>query len=61
MLDLRLPIGAFFVILGGLLVATPSAGAAMTDAPVNLYTGACSLLFGAAMLALHFRSKVKPS
>ena len=59
MLDLRLPIGAFFVILGGLLIATPSAGAVMTDAPVNLYTGGCSLAFGAIMLVLHFSKKIK--
>ena len=57
MLDLRLPIGAFFVILGGLLVFTPAAGAAFTNAPVNLYTGACALIFGAIMLTLSRRKR----
>ena len=47
--DLRLPIGVFFLILGALLCFTPSAGAPLTDAPVNLYVGVCALIFGGAM------------
>ena len=47
--DLRLPIGVFFLILGALLCVTPSAGAPLTDAPVNLYVGVCALIFGGAM------------
>ena len=47
--DLRLPIGIFFLLLGALLVFTPSAGAPLTNSPVNLYVGLCALAFGAAM------------
>jgi uncharacterized membrane protein HdeD (DUF308 family) len=55
MQDLRIPIGAFFLILGVILVATPSTGAPLTEAPVNLYTGAFALLFGGGMIGLAWR------
>ena len=48
--DLRYPIGLLFVLLGGLLLTATGARAALTNAPVNLYTGGAMLVFGAAML-----------
>jgi hypothetical protein len=53
--DLRIPIGAFFLILGGVLVSMPVHHAPLTDAPVNLYAGLVMLVFGGAMLFLAFR------
>ena len=53
--DLRIAIGVFFVIVGGLLLSVPGARAALTSAPVNLYAGLSMLAFGGAMLALAFR------
>ena len=55
MQDLRVSIGVFFSILGVVLMATPASGAVLTDAPVNLYTGAVSVVFGLTMLALSRR------
>ena len=52
MRDLRIPIGFFFLLLGVLLAITPSAGAPLTDGPVNLYVGLVALVFGAGMLLL---------
>jgi hypothetical protein len=57
MQDLRVPIGAFFLILGGVLAATPTSGTMLTIAPVNFYTGAVSLVFGAVMVALSRRRR----
>jgi hypothetical protein len=54
--DLRLPIGVFFLLLGGLLATTPSGGAPMTNSPVNLYVGLCSLAFGGLMVWLARRA-----
>jgi hypothetical protein len=53
--DLRIPIGAFFLILGGILVALPVHQAPLTDVPVNLYAGLAMLVFGGGMLWLAFR------
>ena len=52
MIDLRIPIGGFFLLLGVLLVLTPSAGAPLTTAPVNLYVGVSALVFGGGMVLL---------
>ena len=56
MLDLRVPTGWFFAIIGAILVAmgllAPGERAALTDSNVNLYCGAVMLAFGAVMLAL---------
>jgi hypothetical protein len=56
MLDLRIPTGWFFAIIGVILVAMgilfPSERAALTEANVNLYCGVVMLAFGNVMLAL---------
>ena len=52
MMDLRIPIGIFFAILGIALLASSGARAELTDAPVNLYAGLAMLGFGGAMLWL---------
>jgi hypothetical protein len=60
MLDLRIPSGLFFAIVGLLLCAlgvfSPETKAALTDANVNLYCGLTMLVFGAALLLLARRS-----
>jgi len=60
MLDLRIPSGSFFVLLGLILVGmgifTPSERAALTDANVNLYSGLVMLAFGGFLLALAWRA-----
>jgi len=60
MLDLRIPSGWFFAIVGlilcGLGVLSPSARAALTDVNVNLYCGLVMLSFGALLLVLARRS-----
>ena len=48
--DLRYPIGTFFALLGVLLLTASRARAALTEAPVNLYTGCAMLVFAVAML-----------
>ncbi len=59
MLDLRLPSGLFFAIIGALLVGVSFTDphAPMTDANVDLYTGAAMLAFGGIMLLLALRSR----
>ena len=56
MLDLRIPTGFFFAIVGLILVGmgvfTPSERAALTEANVNLYCGLVMFAFGGMMLAL---------
>ena len=56
MLDLRIPTGFFFTIVGLILVGMgvfwPSERAALTDSNVNLYCGLVMLAFGLFMLAL---------
>ncbi len=55
--DLRNPIGVFFVLRGGLLLTQTGVRAALTEAPVNLYTGAAMIVFGLAMLGLAYRGR----
>ncbi len=57
MSDLRLPIGIFFVLIGLILNAAPSARAPLSDVPVNAYAGVAMLIFGGAMLWLSRRRK----
>ena len=56
MLDLRIPTGFFFALVGLILLAMgvlfPSERAALTEANVNLYCGLVMLAFGGGMLAL---------
>jgi len=60
MLDLRLPSGLFFVILGlilsGLGLFAPDLRARLTQANVNLYCGLFMLAFGAFLLFLARRA-----
>jgi len=62
MLDLRLPSGLFFVLIGLLLVAynlfLPGLRAPMTDAKVDLYAGAVMLGFGSVLLFLARRGRI---
>jgi hypothetical protein len=57
MMDLRLPIGVFFLIVGVLLLLTPASAAAMDSGAVNQYTGICSLAFGGFMAGLAWRKR----
>jgi hypothetical protein len=61
MLDLRLPTGAFFLLVGiillGLGLFVPEARASLTEANVNLYCGIAMTAFGALMLALARRGR----
>jgi uncharacterized membrane protein len=61
MLDLRVPTGFFFAIVGLILLAmgvfAPSERAALTDSNVNLYCGLVMLAFGLFMLGLSRLSK----
>ncbi|MBS1854975.1 MAG: hypothetical protein JST11_06395 [Acidobacteria bacterium] len=65
MLDLRVPSGWFFTILGlillGMGVFAPDTRAALTDANVNLYSGVPMLAFGLFLLAMARRATHKPS
>ena len=59
MLDLRIPSGWFFAIVGLILCGLgvfSSARAALTDVNVNLYCGLVMLSFGALLLVLARRS-----
>ena len=60
LLDLRIPSGLFFALVGlilcGLGVFSPGARAALTDVNVNLYSGLVMLAFGATLLWLARRS-----
>jgi hypothetical protein len=61
MLDLRVPTGFYFSIVGLILVGmglfAPSERAALTDSNVNLYCGLFMLAFGLVMLGLTKLSK----
>ena len=63
MLDLRVPTGFFFTIVGLILVGMgvfwPSERAALTDSNVNLYCGLVMLAFGLFMLGLSRLSKTR--
>ena len=65
MLDLRVPTGFYFTIVGLILVAmgvfAPSERAALTDSNVNLYCGLVMLAFGLIMLGLSRLSKHEDS
>jgi hypothetical protein len=60
MLDLRVPSGLFFAVVGLILCAlgvlSPEVRAALTDVNVNLYSGLVMLAFGSALLVLARRS-----
>jgi hypothetical protein len=59
MRDLRIPIGAFFTLIGLVLVATgvvTDNRAPLETANINLYCGVSMLLFGGVMLWLARRS-----
>jgi predicted phage tail protein len=64
-MDLRVPSGWFFTIIGvillGMGVFAPGERAALTDANVNLYSGAAMLVFGIAMLLLARRAAASKS
>jgi hypothetical protein len=59
MLDLRLPSGWFFTLLGvillGMGVFAPDTRAALTDVNVNLYSGIAMLVFGLFLLWMAWR------
>ena len=63
MMDLRLPSGLFFTVLGLILVGmgvfAPETRAALTDANVNLYAGLAMLAFGAFLLIMAKRASGK--
>jgi hypothetical protein len=65
MLDLRVPTGFYFSIVGLILLAVSALGTQdtnlLTDANVNLYCGLAMLAFGLAMLALSRLSKYEES
>jgi hypothetical protein len=60
MLDLRIPSGWFFTLVGlilcGLGILWPDNRAALTDVNVNLYAGLTMLVFGGTLLLLARRS-----
>jgi hypothetical protein len=56
MIDLRRIIGAFFVLVGVLLLTVPHAQAPLTTGPVNLYMAAITITFGVVMLVLGLRA-----
>jgi hypothetical protein len=65
MLDLRIPIGGFFTVLGVILLAlglfAPQLHAALTTVNVNLECGCVMTVFGLFMLLLSWRAARKPS
>ena len=60
MLDLRVPSGWFFTVLGLILLGmglfAPETRAALSDANVNLYSGVAMLEFGLFMLLMAWRA-----
>jgi uncharacterized membrane protein HdeD (DUF308 family) len=60
-MDLRVPSGWFFSLLGlillGMGVFAPETHAALTTENVNLYAGACMLVFGLFLLLLAWRAR----
>jgi ABC-type antimicrobial peptide transport system permease subunit len=60
MLDLRVPSGWFFTVLGLILLGmglfAPETRAALSDANVNLYGGLAMLVFGLFMLFMAWRA-----
>lgn len=59
-MDLRVPSGWFFTLLGvillGLGMFSPGSRAELSDANVNLYSGAAMLLFGIFLLLMAWRA-----
>ena len=55
-MDLRRVIGVFFVIVGLLLLTVPGARAPLTQAPVNVYMAAITIVIGGVMWALSLRA-----
>ena len=55
-MDLRITSGAFFLLLGGILIAlgtvAPVARAPMTDVNINLYAGSGMAVFGGVLIWL---------
>jgi len=65
-LDLRIPVGTLFALIGALLAAYGGAtlgepGTAPTGVPINLVWGFVLLAFGVAMLALARRARRAPA
>jgi len=62
-MDLRVPSGWFFALLGvillGMGVFAPGTRADLTDVNVNLYSGAVMLAFGVVLLLLARRATQK--
>jgi multisubunit Na+/H+ antiporter MnhG subunit len=63
-LDIRIPIGSLFVILGALLagyglVSSPAIYQRSLGIDINLWWGAVLLAFGVAMLALAWRAAAR--
>jgi tellurite resistance protein TehA-like permease len=60
MLDLRVPSGWFFTILGLILLGiglfAPDMRAPLTEANVNLYSGISMLVFGVFLLVMAYRA-----
>jgi len=60
MLDLRVPSGLFFLILGAIVLAVgllqPDLRAPLTDVNVNLYSGLTMVVFGGFLLLLARRA-----
>lgn len=63
MLDLRVPSGLFFLILGAIVLAVglvqPDLRAPLTDVNINLYSGISMVVFGGFLLLLARRSEKK--
>lgn len=59
-MDLRIPSGLFFTLLGLILIVmglfSPGVRAPLTDVNVNLYAGITMLVFGAVLLLLGRRA-----
>ena len=63
-MDLRIPSGLFFTLLGLILTVmglfSPGVRAPLTDVNVNLYAGITMLAFGAVLLLLARRAAPRP-
>jgi len=62
MLDLRLPSGLFFVLIGAIVTGVglfaPGNEAPLQEANVNLYAGAGMLVFGSFLLIMARRARL---
>ena len=62
-MDLRIPSGLFFTLLGLILTVmgllSPGVRAPLTDVNVNLYAGITMLVFGAVLLLLARRAATR--